>query len=352
MGPRVDQLQASALDSIESAGIEVFEAGDVELQHGGTLVDARLAFRVHGRLNETRDNVILYPTRFGGTADDNEFLIGERHALDPTRYCIVIPNLLGNGISSSPSNSQPPSDGARFPLVTIYDNVRLQHRLLTEELGVNRIALAVGWSMGAQQAYHWAVLYPELVERLAAICGSARTSPHNHVFLEGVKAALTADPAWEGGEYERQPEVGLRAMGRVWAGWGFSQAWYRNQLHRAMGSDSLEDFLAEYESMFLARDANNMLAMIATWQASDISANDGFHGDFERALAAIDAPAVVMPGATDLYFHADDSEYEVRHMRRAELRPIPSIWGHYAGGGRDPEATAFIDDCLRELLAG
>jgi homoserine O-acetyltransferase len=165
-----------------------------------------------------------------------------------------------------------------------------------------------------------------------------------------MKAALTADSAWNDGDYQKPPTRGLRAIGRAWAGWALSQAWYRKHLYRALGHQSVEDFLCAYEEMFLNRDANNVLAMIATWQAADISANETFRGDFCAALGSIEARALIMPCETDLYFHPDDSAYEVEHMKRAELRVIPSIWGHYAGGGADPEALEFIDNNLRELL--
>ena len=330
---------------------EVFEAGDVLLQCGITLRNAKLSYKTHGTLDRDRSNVIVYPTRFSGRHGDNEFLIGPARALDTDRYFIVVPNLLGNGISSSPSNTSPPFDRARFPLVTIYDNVMLQRRLLAERHGIDNVALAVGWSMGAQQAYHWAALFPENVARLAVIAGSARTSRHNHVFLEGVKAALTADAAWRQGWYDQPPVTGLRAMGRVWAGWALSQAFYREGLYQKLGYATLEDFLIGYwEGLFLQREANDLLSLIATWQRSDISANEVYNGDFERALDAIQAKAVVMPGQTDLYFPPEDSAYEVEHMRYAELRPIPSIWGHYAGGAPNPDDVAFVEAALRGLL--
>ena len=330
----------------------VFDAGDVRLQSGATLPDARLAYKTHGTLNADKSNAIVYPTRFYGTHDDNAFLIGPGMALDPEKYFIVVPDLTGNGLSSSPSNTLEPFDRMRFPGITILDNVRLQRRLLQEECGIRSLALAVGWSMGAQQAYHWAALFPDEVERIAPIAGSARTSPHNHVFLEGMKAALIADSAWRDGWYDDQPDTGLRAMGRCWAGWALSQTFYREHLYRGMGFPSLEDFLVGFwENLFLKRDANNMLAQIWTWQHSDISDNDTYGGDFERALGAIAARAIVMPCETDLYFPPADSRHEVDHMPNAELRIIPSIWGHHAGGAANPDDVAFVDAALRELLS-
>ena len=333
---------------------EIFEAGDVVLQNDITLRNAKLAYKTHGKLNVEGTNAVIYPTRYGGTHVDNEFLIGEGMALDPAKYFIVVPNKFGNGVSSSPSNTDPPFSGPKFPRVTIYDNVMVQHRLATEVLGVNRFALAVGWSMGAQQAYQWACLFPDMVERLAPLAGAARCAKHNFVFLEGVKAALTADVEFKNGWYEKPPLTGLRAMGRVWAGWALSQTWYRKEMYKSLGYSSLDDFLIAYwEGMFLQREPNDLLAMIDTWQQADISANDTFNGDFEKALGAIMAKTYVMPGQTDMYFPPEDGEYEAKHIAGAEFRPIPSLWGHYAGGGKDPTGadTRFIDESLKELLS-
>ena len=306
----------------------------------------------YGSLNSDKSNVIVYPTWYSGQHPDNEWLIGEGMALDPQQYFIIIPNLFGNGLSSSPSNTPPPYNQARFPAITFYDNVAVQHRLVIEKFGIEKIALVVGWSMGAGQTYQWGVSYPEMVERIFPFCGSAKTSLHNIVFLEGVKVAIQTDAAWEGGWYKEQPNKGLRAVGRVYAGWGLSQAFYREKLYLQQGYSSLEDFLvAFWEGFFLRKDANNLLAMLWTWQNGNIGNTPGFDGDFEKALGAVKAKAIVMPGQTDLYFPPEDNEYEVKFMPNAEFRVIPSIWGHFAGGGINPVDTEFIDTNIKELLA-
>jgi homoserine O-acetyltransferase/O-succinyltransferase len=331
--------------------VSAFEAGDVVLQCGITLAGARVVYATYGQLNAARDNAIVFPTRFGGSHEDNAYLIGTGAALDPHRYFIVVPNLLGNGVSSSPSNTSGALGRGRFPRTTIYDNVLLQHRLITEVLGIERVELVVGWSMGGQQAFQWAALYPELVRRLAVICGAARTAPHTHVFLEGMRAALSADPELREGDYVEPPLRGLRAIGRAWAGWAVSQAFYRQHLYREQGYASLEDYLVRYwEGLYLARDANNLLSMIRTWQDADICANPVFGGDYERAMRAIEARALIMPCRTDLYFPPEDSELELALLGDAELRVIPSIWGHYAGGGKDPQDLRFVDQALRQQL--
>jgi len=331
---------------------EIFELGNFALQMGATLRNAKLAYKTYGTLNADKSNVIVYPTWYSGQHYDNEWLIGEDMALDPQKYFIIIPNMIGNGLSTSPSNTPQPYNKSRFPNVTFYDNVRAQHQLVTEKFGIEKIALVVGWSMGAGQTYQWGVSYPDMVERILPFCGSAKTSLHNIVFLEGVKAALQADVAWKGGWYDEPPTTGLRAVGRVYAGWGLSQAYYREKVYLEQGYSSLEDFLVEFwEGFFLKKDANNLLTMLWTWQNGNIGNTPGFDGDFEKALGAIKAKAIVMPAEMDLYFPPEDNEYEVKFMPNAEFRVIKSVWGHFAGGGVNPVDTQFIDEHLKVLLA-
>jgi homoserine O-acetyltransferase len=330
---------------------EVYELGDVALQSGGVLSDATLAYKTYGALSAGRDNVIVLPTFYTGTHVRNESYLGAVPALDPERYFIVSVNLFGNGVSSSPSNTPPPLDGPRFPGVTLFDNVACQHRLLTEKLGVERIALVAGWSMAGCQAYQWAAQFPDMVAAIMPFCASAKTSPHNIVFLEGVKAALQADCAFDGGDYTSPPEAGLKAFGRVYAGWAFSQAFYREGLYRELGFETCEDLLVEWERDHLAWDANDLLAKLWTWQHGDISANDRYGGDLASALGAISARAILIPCTTDMYFPPEDNANEARHMPNAELRPYDSPWGHcVATPGRDTDFMAFLDSCAQELL--
>jgi homoserine O-acetyltransferase len=332
---------------------EMFELGDVVLQSQQTIRNAKMAYKTYGTLNANKDNAIVYPTWYSGQHYENEWLIGENMALDPRKYFIIIPNMFGNGLSSSASNTPAPIDKARFPNITAYDNVRQQYRLVNEKFGIESLELVTGWSMGALQTYHWGVLYPDMVKRILPFQGSAKCSRHNFVFLEGVKAALQADAAFNGGWYDTPPTKGIRAMARVYAGWGFSQAFYRQKIDiETMGYASLEDFLVGFwEGIFLPRDANNLLTMLWTWQHGDISNNELFQGDFVKALSAIKAKAIIMPASTDLYFPPADNEFEVAHMPNAELRTIETVWGHFAGGpGTSPADIAVLDAALRELL--
>ncbi len=318
----------------------VFECGDLPLLKGGTLKDARIVYKTFGTLNAARDNVIVYPTSYSAHHTDIEWLVDVQNCLDPSRYFIVIPNMFTNGLSTSPSNY---TGGEPFPLVTSYDNVVQQRRLMNELFGVERVKMVYGWSMGAQQAYHWAALFGASVERIVVNCGSARTAPHNFVFLEGVRTTLLA---------ARTAEEGIRAMGRIYAGWALSQTFYRREMWRGLGFESLEDFLERsWEANFLRRDRRDLLAQLATWQAGDISANDLYRGDLEMALAGIKARVLLMPSATDLYFQTDDNRGELPHLAHGRLVEIPSVWGHRAGNPRGiAEETAFINAQVTALL--
>ena len=334
---------------------ELFELGDLKLQSGRVLPNARLAYKTYGALSPAKDNAILFPCAFNGLLADNEARIGGGSPLDPGKYFIIVVGLFGAGQSSSPSNSPAPCDGPRFPDVTITDNVRAQARLVVERFGVDKLALVTGFSMGGLQTFHWGALFPDRVERLAPICGAARCSRHNYVFLASLKAALVADGAFRGGDYgDAKPVDGLKAFGRVYAGWAFSQAFYREEVDiKTMGFSSVDDFLSRFwDSLFQDRDPNDLLAMVWTWQHADISANEVYDGDFAAALKAITARAVVMPSATDLYFPVADNELEVAQMRRARCVPIPTIWGHVAGNaGANPPDTDFVNARIAELLA-
>jgi homoserine O-acetyltransferase/O-succinyltransferase len=332
---------------------QLFDLGDYPLQSGATLPEAKLAYKTYGTLNAARDNAIVFPTAYNGLLAENAPRIGEELALDPARYFIVTVALFGNSQSSSPSNTPAPFDGPRFPNVTIADNVRAQHRLVTEHFGISRLKLVTGFSMGGLQTYEWAAAFPDMVERIAPICGAARCARHNYVFLASLKAALTIDPHWNGGDFTEKPVGGLKAFGRIYAGWAFSQAFYRQKIDiEVMGFASVDAFLEQFwDELFQGKDGNDLLAMLWTWQHADVGQNPLYGGDFEHALRAIKARAVVMPCETDLYFPVADSAYEVEHMAHARLDPIPSIWGHVAGNaGANPRDTAFMDACLRDLL--
>ncbi|EIN14643.1 alpha/beta hydrolase fold protein [Punctularia strigosozonata HHB-11173 SS5] len=309
----------------------------------------------HGRLRVAGDPkkpCVVFPTCYGGKLDHRSYLVGEDKVLNTDKFFVVTFALFSNGESSSPSNTPAPYNGPYFPAVSYEDNIRAQHAVLTKKLGISKVRLVIGFSMGGQQAYYWPVVFPDYVERFVPICGSARTSPHNKCFLEGPQAALTASKDFHDGHYTSPPQYGIRAFGRAYSAWAYGQTWFRQRLYISDAHPDMESWLREdWEGGFLTEwDANDMLTLLHTWYTGDVSlVRDG--GDYEQCLKSIKAKGLIMPCKTDLYFPPEDSEIEVSLMTNgAKLVVIDSVWGHVAGGDANPEDTEFIQAQIQKFL--
>jgi homoserine O-acetyltransferase len=332
---------------------QLFDLGAFELEEGGTLRGAQLAYATHGKLNRARNNAILIPTWYSGTSKIFEqCYIGKGRALDPAKYFIVCVNQLGNGLSSSPHNT--PGTGGRgaFPRIRIGDDVRAQHRLLSEKFGISELALVVGGSMGAQQTYEWAVRYPGMVLRAAPIAGTARNTDHDFLYTQTLMDAITSDPGWRGGWYSSNEEVraGLTRHAHLWSVMGFSTEFYKQSVWRGLGFSSVADFLTNFlEAYFLPMDPNDLLCMAWKWQRGDVSRHTG--GDLKKALARITAKTFVMPIDEDMFFPPRDCVFEQKMVKGSELRVLKTAGGHLALTGFDAEFLRQVDTCLGELLA-
>jgi homoserine O-acetyltransferase len=330
----------------------LFTIQDFELQCGVVLTKAELVYQTYGELNSDRSNVILYPTSYGAQHSDIDWLVRVDGILDPSRWFIVIPNMFGNGLSSSPSNCSQCGLAEQGFWFSHWDNVRAQEQLLRVEFGVERLALVYGWSMGAQQAYHWGALYPDRVERIAALCGTARTTNHNRIFLESLRSALTSDRTWTGCGFNGIPDQGFHTFALIYASWAASPAFYQAEIYQQFGYTSLEDYLNRgWEANYRQRDPRNLIAMIDTWLRSDLSDNPLYQLDYARAMAAIQAKTLVMASASDLYFIPSDCDREAAMIPQATYQSIPSIWGHRAGNPyQNPEDAEFIRQAVWNLL--
>ena len=202
----------------------------------------------------------MLPSAYGGDHHGYDFLIGPGKALDPDKYFIIATDMFSSGLSSSPSNTPPPFDGPRFPDIAVRDNINAGYHLLKEKFGIEQLYAVVGFSMGAQQAFQWAVSYPNFVSKIAPYCGSAKEYPHGKIRLEGWISAITADASYNGGDYDEPPLIGLRAGGTHWAAWGLSQEWYRQEKFKDFGFDKVEDYLREFWQKGLSQgDANDFI---------------------------------------------------------------------------------------------
>lgn len=332
---------------------DLIAIGDLELEEGGVLKDVHLAVTTQGMLSPERDNAILVTTWYSGThAIWRDVYIGEDHALDPSKYFIVTVNQIGNGLSTSPHQADTPDEAAAFPHVRIGDDVVAQERLLREHFGITTLALVTGGSMGAQQAYEWAVRFPDKVQRAAAIAGTAQNTPHDFLYTRTLMDEIRSDPGFADGRYTSHTEVeqGLRRHARNWGVTGFSTEFWKTQHYSVLGFKTMDDFLAGFlEPYFTAMDPNDLLTMAWKWQRGDVARHT--NGDLAAALGRITARMFVMPISEDMFFPVRDCAAEQHLIPNSELRVIDSISGHLGLFGLEATYIEQVDTHLRELLA-
>lgn len=322
---------------------------DFRLESGAVLPHATVAYATFGTLNAAKDNAVLVASYYGADYHGYDFLLGPGKVLDPARHFIVMTEMFGNGFSSSPSNTPAPMSGPDFPAIAIRDNVEASRRVL-EHLGVTHVRAVMGFSMGAEQAFQWAVSHPTFMDAIVPWCGTAKTYPHGIVRLESAIRALTADPAFNGGRYTSPPKAGMAAWSTHWAAWVWSQEWWRRELFKPQ-SATVDEVLAARIARDATRDPNNLILHARTWQTHDVGDTPGFGGDHEQALRSIRARVLYMPCQTDLYFPIGDAEYERQFLKDVSFVPIPSLWGHSAGGGGNAADAAFLNEQIRAFLA-
>ncbi|KAK9414451.1 putative Alpha/beta-hydrolase [Seiridium unicorne] len=322
--------------------IKHFEIPDFTFQDGTTLPAVQLAYL---DLNPAASKVAVVSTCFRGRLHSTQtFANGALR-----NHRIIVVGLFGNGESSSPSNM------SGFPKAVDYrDCVHAQHELLTKHLNVGSIDVVMGFSMGGQNAYYWAVMYPDMVKHAAIICSSARTSGHNYQFLEGPSAALENSCDFETGK-STAPR-GIMAFSKAYSAWLTSAEWFDQERYKDLGYETLSDWDTTLTgSNDEGWHPDDLLVMLRMWQKGNISVCRGdAKGDanvsLEQTLSSIRARILLMPSRTDQYFRFEASAREVQHLKNAVLEVIPSVWGHMAGGGINPLDNAWMDEKLVSLL--
>jgi homoserine acetyltransferase len=314
---------------------------------------AKLAYKTYG--SPSNPAVLLSSAFLGSLDTTTPFLYtGDDAILSPERFYIIVVGVIGGGESSSPSNQPAPYDGPRFPKTTYQDNIHLQYSLCTEELGLSQLFAYIGYSMGGQQAYHMVTMYPDFVQAMVGLSTSARTSTGNWMSLEGNRYALMTAHDFYAGDYKQQQppqsaKDGVKAFMRVQAGRAHSPGWFREQCWLQAGFASLDAYLEAWWTN--GPDANDLLAMLWTWQHADLAVvhPDEDQGDLAKALGRIKARCLLVPCSTDIFFPPEDSREEVRHLANGELAILDSVWGHLAGLGSKKELD-FMSTMIKEFL--
>lgn len=334
------------------ANVSEYVIDNFSTESGVVLPRAVVVYGTYGHQNAAHDNVVLLPSHYMATHRGYEWLIGPGKALDTTKLFLVATELFGNGHSSSPSNTPEPFHGPRFPTMTIRDNVAAVYQLLTRGLGIRHLQVVIGFSMGAEQAFQWAVSHPDFADKIVATSGTAKCWPHGVVRLESQITSITNDPSFANGDYTSEPARGLETFGMVWAGWLYSQEWWRKELWRnpARPEMTFDSVMARFHHFIPGADANDLILQCRTWEKHDVGTSPGFGGKVEKALASIQVPVLYMPSETDLYFPVGDACYEAGFIPKVQFKPIPSLWGHTAGAASNPADGKFLNEKIAEFL--
>lgn len=326
-----------------------FELGDFALERGETLEDARVLYVTHGTLNEDRSNAVLVPSWYTGNHHGYDYLIGPERAIDTDRYFVIVTEMFGSGGSSSPSNTPAPQALGDFPAVTVRDNVKATYRVVDEQFDISHLKAIIGFSMGAQQAFQWAVSHPDFMDLIIPLAGTAKTYAHGVIRLESALTLLTQDASFHMGE-DSMSLAARTAWAYHWAAWTRSAEYFRQELFKSDEVQTVDDFLERSVSGMSTARAHDYVVQGRAWQWHDVGATPGFSGDVERALGSIEARVIYMPGQTDMYFPITDAEYERQLIPDVEFVPIPSLNGHTAGAGVTEADRAFIGAVIRRAL--
>ena len=303
--------------------LQFVELGDFRLESGEVIRDCRIGYRTFGNLNEQKSNAVLFPTWFTGTTKNLIDLIGPGRLVDSSKYFVIAVDALGDGVSTSPSNSklQP---HMKFPVFTIRDMVNSQHQLLLYALNVSHLRAVMGISMGGMQTFQWILSFPEFMDRAIPIVGTPKLTAYDLLLWESEMHAIQADHNWNNGEYQTPPEAGMRTVADIHA-LALQTPGYRV---RQTEPKDFQEFLHTTEQNTIhGFDCNNWVRQLEAMLGHDVSKE--FGGDMQRAAAAAKTRALVVVGLEDHMVNPQPA-LELARLLRAQTLELDSDCGHLA----------------------
>jgi homoserine O-acetyltransferase len=326
------------------------ELGDLDLESGEVIRNYRQSYVTHGELNRDKSNAVLVCISLTGNHHRLDFLIGPGKALDTARYFIIAADPIGNGLSTSPSNSEH-QPGMQFPRFGIRDMIRSQYRLLTGQFGISCLHAVIGASMGGMQALQWAVSHQHFMKQCVAMTPMAKTSPWAVLVTETARACLMADPAWTGDGFVAEPQRGWRAYSGL-----MTALMSRTPVALAQFLPDCAEAHLWFEKIHAQNrangfDAHDYLYQSWAYEAHDVGTTAGFQGDTAAALASIVARTLVLAPPLDLFNPSEAARAAAAAVPGAQFVEIPSAQGHQAATSTRPEDVAFLNRVIGEFLA-
>jgi homoserine O-acetyltransferase/O-succinyltransferase len=325
--------------------------GAFALESGTVLPEVTVAYRTWGRLNTRGDNAVLVCHALTGSADVDRWwgaLLGPGRALDPERDFVVCSNVLGSCYGTTGPTSLRPGATSRwggdFPAITVRDIVRLQGSLL-DVLGVPRLRLVVGGSLGGMQALEWPLVFQGRVDAIAPIAVSARHSAWCIGLSEAQRQAIYADPRWRRGRYPAGdgPEAGLAVARQIAMCTYRSRASLEARFSREEqppGRFAVEGWLQHHGQALVDRfDASTYVALTKAMDTHDVGRG---RGGWREALATVRVPALVVSIDTDVLYPPEEQQELAEALPRGRLATLPSLHGHDAFLIEGEEMNALV----------
>jgi homoserine O-acetyltransferase len=329
-----------------------FSEGDLKLESGETIKDFSISYVTHGTLNEKKSNAILMVTALGGNHHRIDFMIGPGKALDTDKYFVICTDAIGNGFSSSPSNSKA-QPRMSFPKYVMRDMVESQYRLLKEKFGIEHVVAVIGPSMGGMQTLQWGVSHPDFMDALVAMVPLAKTPAWSVAIVEATRKAIMNDAAWKGGNYDSPPEKGVR----LWRDILNLLSARTPDMYSAQfknGMDALPWMEQQETAALKAFDANDYIYQTWAYERHDVGSTPGFNGDTAKALASIKAKTLILTGTKDLLnpeFEPIEAGKNIPGVKMMTISP-GTVTGHAAAGGAIPADVEFLNRETSAFLSG
>ena len=311
---------ALASTALAQGDLRFADLGQFRLESGQAIEDCRIGYRTYGELNRDKSNAILFPSWFSGTSKDLAQFVSPAGPVDSSKYFVVTVDALGNGISSSPSNSNK-QRGQAFPKFSIRDMVESQRRLLTEVLGISHVHAVMGISMGGMQTFQWIVSQPDFIDNAIAIVGSARLDSYDLLLwqteLNAIEELLSA---------HSDPQKGRAAAMRIAADVHQLAITTPSNHNAEISREEFAGKLAMTEAKLIQRmDPYDWAGQLRAMIGHDVSATWG--GNMQRAADAVNAQLLVIVGLRD-HMVTPGSALDFAKRMRARTLEIDSDCGH------------------------
>lgn len=328
--------------------------GDFSLENGSFLTDPVIAYHTFGQLNKDQSNVVWVCHALTANANPLEWwpgLIGNIELINPAEHFIVCANILGSCYGSTGPKDFNPQTGERylreFPLITIRDMVKC-HELLRSHLGISKIHLGIGGSMGGQQVLEWSIEHPDLFENICLVATGAKSSPWGIGIRTAQRMAIEADPSF----FSSSPKGGWKGLEAARA---MAMISYRTDkiynYNQEDDSEKIDGFNAEsyqrYQGQKLQKRFNthSYYALSKSMDTHDVGRK---RGGVQNALKQVKAKALVIGINSDLLFTKNDQQILAHGLTQSQLTFIDSNYGHDGFLVEAKTITQLLSNFLKE----